>query len=68
MGHSGRHQASAGKEIPLSLNSVLVLVTEEMVTGAPPAFRLAFKAALEPTTTLPKEREAGLAASGPFGP
>jgi len=52
----------------LTLNSALVLVTEETVTGAPAAFRLAFKEAPEPTTMVPKERATGLAERVPFGP
>jgi len=60
--------SAAGKEIPLTLNSALVLVTEETLTGAPAAFRLAFREAPEPTTTLPKESEAGLADRVPFSP
>ena len=60
--------SAAGKEIPLTLNSALVLVTEETVTGAPAAFRLAFKEAPEPTTMVPKERATGLAERVPFGP
>jgi hypothetical protein len=49
----------AGKEIPLTTNSALVLFTDETVTGDPLAVRVPASAALDPVATLPKFRVPG---------
>lgn len=43
-----------GVEIPLSLNSTFVVVTEEIVTAEPVALSVPLRAPFEPTGTLPK--------------
>lgn len=48
-----------GKEIPLTVNSELVVVAEETTTLAPEALRVAETVLLEPTVTLPKFALAG---------
>ena len=53
-----------GNVIPESANSLGTLA-DEMVTDAPVAFKLPVSEELEPTTTLPKLREAGDTANWP---
>src|SRR5271170_1762451 len=49
----------AGKESPVSENSLLSIMAAEKVTDDPVAPRLPFSEALVPTTTLPKVKGAG---------
>jgi len=55
----------AGNEMPLSVNSELLTLADEIVTLAPAALSVAERLALVPTTTLPKARPAGLTANCP---
>ena len=54
-----------GKEIPERTNSLLLLLAELMVTAAPLAMRLAPRAELDPTLTLPKAKVVGETAKVP---
>ena len=54
-----------GKEIPERTNSLLLLLAELTVTAAPLAMRLAPRAELEPTVTLPKASVVGETAKVP---
>jgi len=49
----------AGREIPDSANSLLLMLAAEMVTNDPVALRVPFSDPFAPTTTLPKLRLAG---------
>jgi hypothetical protein len=55
----------AGSEIPETTNSPLVRLPDVTVTAAPLAVRLPVRAALAPTTTLPKLRLVGDTANWP---
>jgi hypothetical protein len=59
-----QNQWVKGSDNPLTLNSELLEVAEEMVTFDPPATR-ALKLLLAPTATLPKFKVAGLIVSCP---
>jgi hypothetical protein len=52
----------AGNEMPDSVNSFAML-SDEIVTAEPVAFRVPLSEALEPTTTFPKLNVAGETAS-----
>ena len=54
-----------GSEIPPIVNAELLLLTALTVTLDPVAVRVPDEVPLEPTTTLPRARVAGLAASVP---
>ena len=49
----------AGREIPESANSLLLMLAAEMVTDDPLASKVPFSEALAPTITLPKFRLVG---------
>ena len=55
----------AGSEIPESINSLLLILADEIVTDAPLAVRLPLGAELDPTVTLPKLRLVGDTANVP---
>jgi hypothetical protein len=55
----------AGSEIPLTRNSALVLVPEEIVTGEPVAFSVPDRDAFEPVLTLPKFKAVGVSVNCP---
>ena len=55
----------SGSEIPLTVNSVVLILAPETVTPDPLAVSVAVKLLLCPTVTLPKFRVAGLTANWP---
>ena len=57
--------AALGREIPERTNSLLLLLAELTVTAAPLAVRLAPRAELDPTLTLPKASVVGETARVP---
>jgi hypothetical protein len=54
-----------GNDIPLTTNSVLVLIADDTVTDDPLAVSVPFNAALEPSVTLPKFNAVGVSVSCP---
>lgn len=56
----------AGRVIPESTNSLLLLPAEETITEAPAAVKLPFREALAPTVTVPKLSVAGETDSCPW--
>ena len=54
-----------GNEIPLTTNSVLVLVADDTVTDDPLAVNVPLNAELEPSVTLPKFNAVGVSVSCP---
>jgi hypothetical protein len=48
-----------GSDSPVTVNSRLLVVAEEMTAGAPLAVSIAFRVFVLPTATLPKFRRAG---------
>ena len=55
----------AGSDMPLTTNSELLLLTDVMVTLAPPAVNFPVCEAVDPTVTFPKEALAGERLSWP---
>ena len=54
-----------GTEMPLTANSALELITDEIVTGDPAALSVPLKDALDPAVTLPKFNVADARANCP---
>lgn len=55
----------AGNEIPVRINSELVLVADEIVTDEPLALKLPVKDAVDPVVTLPKFSADGVNTNDP---